>query len=233
MTLGNVGKAVSEQFSGSRKLLLVPLMTAVREDDDLRELVDRYWRECAQQVRNLELSLGAVANIYHEGSAEEGDEALASLEGRNPAAYPFLKETCERGAVLRPTDEIELLLEVVDLQRCLMQGLLSAKVAQQLSGWYRDTVKRRYEAIARRIDETLEKNQVGLLVIGQDHQVQIPQDIQVIYVAPPTLNDITRWLRDHPPGGGPASQEELQDEPPVPMAEEDGRNAPGPGQATG
>ena len=174
MTLGNVGKAVSEQFSDSRKLLLVPLMTAVREDDDLRELVDYYWRKCGQEVCNLELGLGAVADIYHEGSAEEGDEALASLEGGNPAAFPFLKETCERGAVLWPTDEMELLLEAVDLQRCLTQGLLSTKAAQQLSEWYRDTLKRRYKAIARRIDETLEKDRVGLLVIGQDYQVQLP-----------------------------------------------------------
>ncbi len=212
MTLGSVGKASTEQFSGARKLLLVPLMAAVRDDDELRELVERYWREAGVQVRKLEAGLGAVVHIYHEGSDREGEAALASLEQGNPAAYPMLKETCERGARLRPTEDTEALLEVLDLQRCMFQGLVSARVARQLSEWYRDALKRRYEAIAQRIDQTLEKDQVGLLIVSQDHQVQLPQDIQVFYVAPPALNDIARWLRDHPPGGGPPPAEGPGDE---------------------
>lgn len=215
MTLGSVGKAEAGQFDGSRKLLLVPLVTALRDDEELRRLVARYWEEVSQQVRSLEASLGLVSQLYHQGFVEEGDEALASLEKGNPLAYPFLKETCLRGARLRPTEEMDALLEAVDLQRCLLLGLLSSKVLGQVSDWYREAERRRYEGVARRIDETLERDQVGLLVIDEDHGVQFPQDIQVIYVAPPSLNDIRRWLRDHPPTGRPPAAEE-----PPPSAEE-------------
>ena len=31
----------------------------------------------------------------------------------------------------------------------------------------------------------------------ENHQVQIPADIQVFYVAPPALDEIKRWLREH------------------------------------
>ena len=232
MTLGSVGKASAEQFTGARKLLLVPLMAAVRDDDELRELVGRYWREAGQQVRNLEAGLGAVGHIYHEGSAGGGDAGLASLEQGNPAAYPFLKETCERGAQLQPTEDTEALLEVLDLQRCMFQGLVSTKVARQLSEWYRDALKRRYEAIAQRIDQTLEKDQVGLLVVSQDHQVQLPHDIQVFYVAPPALNDIARWVSDHPLGGGPPPAEGPGDEEEEQTGAEPDEKPPGAEEAT-
>ena len=48
---------------------------------------------------------------------------------------------------------------------------------------------------------------VGLLVISPDHRVQFEADVGVIYVAPPTLDRINTWLRDHPPGPPPEPSE--------------------------
>ncbi len=213
MTLGSVGKAAASQFQGSRKLLLVPLVAAFRvtafgNDEELGLLVARYWEEAGQQVRGVEASVGLVAQVYHQGSVEEGDQGLASLEKGGSPAFALVKETCLRGARLRPSEDLDALIETVDLQRCLMMGLASPKVAGQVSEWYRDAEQRRYAAVAQCIDTTLEKDQVGLLVIAQDHHVQFPQDVQVIYVAPPSLNDVTRWFRDHPPGAAPPPAEE-------------------------
>jgi hypothetical protein len=56
--------------------------------------------------------------------------------------------------------------------------------------------KKRNEYIARQIDETLKPDEIGVLFMREGHQVQFPQDIQVIYVAPPALDEIERWLRD-------------------------------------
>ena len=102
------------------------------------------------------------------------------------------------------------------VQRCLMAGLVSPKVARQLQEWYADAEKRRYESIAQRINETLEANQVGLLVISQDHQVQFPEDVRVFYVAPPALNDISRWLREHSPAAAPQDTPDAEEPPPDP-----------------
>jgi hypothetical protein len=56
--------------------------------------------------------------------------------------------------------------------------------------------KKRNEHIARKIDETLKDNEIGILLMRENHQVQFPPDIQVFYVAPPALDEIKRWLRE-------------------------------------
>jgi hypothetical protein len=68
---------------------------------------------------------------------------------------------------------------------------------QKASECYQEASRRRYELMAKRIDETLKDEEAGILIIGQDHAVQFPPDIQVFYVAPPALDELYRLLRDH------------------------------------
>ena len=70
---------------------------------------------------------------------------------------------------------------------------------------YLEVTNRRYQHIASHIDETLKEDESSILVIGDDHRVQFPNDIQVFYVAPP-LNDLRRWISDRM-AGSPRSQE--------------------------
>ena len=199
MTLGNVGRPAAADFAGQRKLLLVPFVSAAAEDQDdggLRPIVERYWNEAADHVRNLERQLGSVTRVYHEGAVAGGDAELALLERANPAAYPFVKAAVERGADLQTTEDADALLEAIDLQRCLLVVQASRAVAERLHEWLTDARKRRYDAIARAVDDTLPSGGVGLLVISQDHQVQFPPDVRVFYVAPPALDHLDRWLRN-------------------------------------
>ncbi|MDE2766091.1 MAG: hypothetical protein OXI25_06655 [Chloroflexota bacterium] len=199
MTLGNVGRPSAAEFAGQRKLLLVPFVSAAAEEQDdgeLRPLVERYWSEAAEQVGNLERQLGSVTRLYHEGAVAGGEAELALLERANPAAYPFVKATVERGAELQATEDAETLLEAIDLQRCLLVVQGSRAVAERLHEWLADARKRRYDAIARAVGDTLPPGGVGLLVISQDHQVQFPPDVRVFYVAPPALDQLDRWLRN-------------------------------------
>jgi len=221
MTIGNVGKAESSQFLGARKLLLVPLAGFVNQEEELKRLTAKYWTEVGEQVQKLEAGLGPVARLYHEGTVDDGESALAMLAQSNPDGHAFLKEAFGRGAELHSTENIELFLEVMDLQRCLVMGLASQKVGEQVATWHRDAQQRRYEAIGTNINDTLKADEVGLLVISQDHQVQFADDIQVFYVAPPALNEIIQWMRDQQiaaqfsnaePGDGPSP---LPDEAPA------------------
>ena len=198
MTLGDVGRPSAAEFAGQRKVLLVPFVSAMGEEEDteLRGLVERYWSEAEAQVRNLERQLGSVTRLYHEGAVAGGEAELAMMERANPAAYPFVKGAVERGAELRATEDAEALLEAIDLQRCLLVVQASRAVAERLHEWLADARKRRYDAIARAIGETLPPGGVGLLVISQDHQVQFAPDIRVFYVAPPALDQLDRWLRN-------------------------------------
>ena len=63
-----------------------------------------------------------------------------------------------------------------------MLPLASQKVGLTLQAWLMEGNRTRYEKIGSQIDETLGDNEVGLLFIGERHQVQFAQDIEVLYV---------------------------------------------------
>ena len=205
MTLGNVGKGTYAEFAGKRKLLLVPYVAAVRDDAELDALVAAYWEEAFAQVAKLEQTLGAVRHIFHEGVVGEGpgegaEERVKALELGNPAGFPHVSAALDRGATLEPTEDAELLRETLDLHRCIAVVQASRSVQDRLVEWFEDARTRRYAFIARRISEAMELDGVGLLVISPDHRVQFDADVGVIYVAPPSLDRINTWLRDHPLG---------------------------------
>ena len=139
--------------------------------------------------------MGKASHIYHENLGEGGDEGLARLEAADERSHRFVKAQCSAGAVLEATEDEELLLEVMDLQRCLMLPFASERLANRLHEWYFDSMRQRYEHIAKGIDETLGENEVGILLISERHQVQFPQGLEVIYVSPPALDEYRRWLQ--------------------------------------
>jgi len=99
-----------------------------------------------------------------------------------------------------------LLTEFMDWSRCLSVGLQNQKVLTKVYEFYTEASKKRNEHIAKQIDETLKANEIGILLMGEGHQVQFPPDIQVFYVTPPALDEIKRWLRDQEAKSQPASQ---------------------------
>ncbi|GAG19440.1 unnamed protein product, partial [marine sediment metagenome] len=99
-------------------------------------------------------------------------------------------------AIFETVEEEELLEEVMDWQRCLMLGFISAKVASKVSESYVGAAKKRNEFMAKKISETLKDDEAGLLFIRKEHSVQFPSDIEVFSIFPPALDEIHRWYRD-------------------------------------
>ena len=81
----------------------------------------------------------------------------------------------------------------MDWSRCLTVATGPA-VVRQIAGFLREASQKRNAMMAQRIDDSLGDDEAGLLIIGQDHAVQFPPDIQVFYVSPPTLDEIARLL---------------------------------------
>ena len=77
-----------------------------------------------------------------------------------------------------------------------MLGLQNQRVIGQVYASYLEAAKKRNESINAKIDETLQKDETGILIMRENHQLQFPTDIQIIYVAPPALDEIKRWLRE-------------------------------------
>lgn len=195
--LGKLEKPSADQFKEKRKLYLVPLVFAPREPDpDFADLYERYWREVREHLLKLEMSMGPIARVYHEAVWLAGQEGLDAAERVNERSASVARSKVEAGATFEALEDREPMVESIDWQRCLLLGLQSEKVAMQVESYYSEAERLRYEAMARRIDESLKPEEAGLLFISGDNRVSLPPDVRLFRVAPPALNDIHRWLRD-------------------------------------
>ena len=193
--LGRVERPSTESFQGKRKLFLVPHLYKPSADaDEGNTILQRYWDQIQSQVASLESGLGWIKHIYHEGLTEGGEKAVAYLEAIDQRCHTFVQAKTQAGATLEATEDEVVLGEILDLQRCLMLPFTSNTVGTKLQEWFTDGVRRRYEHISNRIDQTLGENGVGLLMINERHQVQFPADVEIFFVAPPALDEFRRWL---------------------------------------
>ena len=195
--LGKIEKPDAEHFTGKRKLYLVPLIFSQEEAPvEYVEKCKLYWEQVSQHVANLESKIGKVNHVYHESIAQAGEDGLKMVEKLNPSGCHIVKEQCQSGAVLEATEDKELAEENMDWERFLIIGFISQKVGKMVSEFYLEASRKRYEHIARRIDETLKADEVGMLFIREGHSVQFPKDVEVFSVVPPALDEIYRWMRD-------------------------------------
>ena len=196
--LGSIEKPEAERFKGKRKLYLVPLIfSGEKAPQEYLERYNRYWEQVSQHIVNLESKISQASHIYHESIVLAGENGLMVMEKLNPASCQLVKDKCQGGAVLEATEDKELAEESMDWERCLLMGFVSQKVAKMVSESYLEAMRKRYEHIARIIDDTLKPDEVGILIIREGHLVQFPLDIEVFSVSPPALDEIRRWQRDH------------------------------------
>lgn len=196
--LGKIEKPEAENFKGKRKLYLVPLIFS--SEDAPPEYVERfnlYWEQVSQHIANLESKISKVSHVYHEAIALAGENGLEVMEKLNPSSCQIVRDKCQGGAVLEATEDKELAEETMDWERCILMGFISQKVAKMVTEFYVEVLRKRYDYIAQKIDETLKPDEVGILLIQEGHLVQFPPDIEVFSVSPPALDEIRRWRRDH------------------------------------
>ena len=198
--LGRITRPTTANYAGKRKLLLAPLIQPAASPDGIppegAEIINRYWSQVDVQVRAVQNALGNIARIYHENLPDGGADGLGYLEATALGSHALVKGLMENGTALETTESMDILAETLDLQRCLMQPLMSRAVAAGLQEWFTDANRRRYEFIAAAIDAGIGDDETGLLIINERHQVQFPADIEVIYIAPPALDEFRRWLQN-------------------------------------
>ncbi len=194
-TLGKIEKPEASQFKFGRKLFFVPLIfRSIEKDASLSELASRYWSEVENQIDGLESKLSAVKRIYHEMLVGEDDSRhLSELSSGSEKLVGILKN---RGGVLTYIEDPEVLGEFLDWGRCISIGLRSPAVFEKVYKAYEEADRKRLELLAKKIDETLGTDESSVLFMREDHRLQFPSDIQVFYVAPPSLDAIQRALRE-------------------------------------
>lgn len=205
--LGKIERPSVEGYRSGRRLLFVPLVFAHSETEtDLLALIEKYWGQVQDHVAGMEAKLGEVKAVFHEMLPIGGEEGARAIEELSAGSYRVARASLDKGARLEPIEDAELLAEFMDWSRCLSIGLQSRKALDRIFEFYGEAGKRRNEHIARKIDETLKEDEIGILLMREGHQVQFPENVRVFYVAPPALDEIKRWLRERRESGEQESQ---------------------------
>ncbi|MFC1978277.1 hypothetical protein ACFLWS_08500 [Chloroflexota bacterium] len=195
--LGKIEKPEAGQFREKRKLYLIPLLFSWEDAPaEYVEQLNLYWQQVGEHVANLESKMGKVNRVYHESITLTGEEGLNVMEKLNPPVCQIVRDKCQSGAEFEVVEDADLSQESMDWERHLLMGFMSQKVAKVVSDFYVEAARKRYEHIARKVDETLMDNEVAMFFIRESHLVPFPPDIDVFSVAPPVLDKIHRWLRD-------------------------------------
>lgn len=193
--LAKMEKPEAAQFKNGRKLFFVPLIfKPMEEDASFSGLTALYWGEVENHLDNLESKLSNIKRIYHELLA--GEEGVKHLADLSVGSHRIVESLMGRGAVLTDMEDDAILGEFMDWGRCLSLGLQSSTVFNKVYEAYYEAQRKREEHIAKRIDETLEADESAVLFMREGHRVQFPADIQVFYVAPPSLDALQRALRE-------------------------------------
>ena len=197
--LGKIEKPKAELLMGKKKLCSIPLLFSWESAPaEYVEKLNPYWQQVKEHVANLESKIGRVSHVYHESITMAGEEGLKVLEKLNPFSCQLARDKCQSGAQLDAVEDTALAEENMDWERHLLMGFVSQKVARMVTDFFMEASRKRYEYIAKRIDETLKDNEATMLFIREGHRVQFPSDIEVFSVTPPVLDGIHRWLRDRP-----------------------------------
>lgn len=195
--LGQIERPEAEKFAGKRKLYCVSNMHSFKDaPDDYTALVSKYWDEVAAHTERLEVA-GKIQKIFCEGITVAGQEAFDALGKMNELALPLIKKKVDEGAELFPVEKEEVFGPFLDWANCL-SVVRTKEVFTKVFESYIELAKKRLEHAAGLIAGNLQEGEAGLLIMRDEDrmQLQLPANIEIFLVTPPSYDDILRWFRD-------------------------------------
>jgi C4-dicarboxylate-specific signal transduction histidine kinase len=155
--------------------------------------------QVASKIENLE-RMGKVSHVFVESVTKEGESGLDMVKQLSEECHGIVKEKVDKGAELVVVENEEVLNEFLEWSLCLSIIRRSQKVLTKIFELHQDARDRRNKEIANKINQTLKKNDCGLLVMTDENRLQIQpilsSDIQVFLIHPPTFNDIIQDFRE-------------------------------------
>lgn len=158
--------------------------------------VAAFWeRVRAEVLVRLEEALAGAGwerlRIYQDGLPAGGEVArriVTEVAEKGSPNYQIVEGLLQRGAHLEQTEDPALLQEEYGLIRRMAAAVGPEEQARAQQAYRQrgaGLLEERDRFIARRIDETLQAGEVGLLFMGAHHRVvsYLPQDIEVIPLA--------------------------------------------------
>jgi hypothetical protein len=150
-------------------------------------LIDGIWTQIDQTIDSWSLPYGKV-RLYQDGLPVCGRELeiVAELAQAGSRNHQLLLRLKERGAILMGTESADLLVREYRLikQTLAADGPATrARPEPSRQESSRSLLKRRDQAIAERINDTLRRGEIGLLFLGMLHSLEglLARDIQVAH----------------------------------------------------
>jgi len=150
--------------------------------------IQKMWNGLTHNVLNLEIDW-KNARVYQDGLPVCGREMeiITDLAKKGSKNHELVLQLIQKGATLEGTENKELLLqEYTYFQKIFHSDRLidKKKVVDEYKKVSQKLLRQRDEYIARRIDETLQADETGLLFMGMIHQVDryLPKNILVKFL---------------------------------------------------
>jgi hypothetical protein len=195
--LGKVERPEAGSYALKKKLYCVANVYTIRNaPHEFTALLVRYWSEVAQQTERLEAA-GKIKKIFCENIFVSGEEALDALSKINEQALQFVRKKVEEGAVLLPLETEEIFGQFLDWGNCL--GIVRThEVFTKVLDFYTDFGEKRIEHARHAIESNLMDGEAGLLIMRDEDRMrlQLPPEIEIFLVTPPSYDDLLRWLRE-------------------------------------
>ncbi len=146
--------------------------------------VDGFWNAVSRYFDSIEVS---GMKIYQDGMVAEGEvggKIVAEGVKMGSKNYRLVERLIKRGAVMVKTEDFMLVKEERDR---ILELTRAGNVAAKLRGFLRYRLSkrrlldRRDRFIAGRIDETLGKDETGIIFLGAYHDIirRLPADIKI------------------------------------------------------
>jgi len=149
-----------------------------------RKTVEGFWDAISRHFDSLDVK---GMKVYQDGMVGEGEVGRKIVEDTAKAGsknYQLVAKLLERGAVLIKTEDFELVKQEYDRLLAITQaGSIIQKIIAFIKYKLVKSIllNKRDAFIAKRIDETLEPDEKGILFIGAFHKIKnrLPESIQV------------------------------------------------------
>ena len=142
--------------------------------EDYEEKSEEYWNYIEEKIGPL---MKQIKRIYLEALVKDGEEGIEIAEKIfDLRGIKIFKALLKNGAKLQVTEDPSLIMEASSWQD-IMQNKPDFNVIVEM---LQENLKERDNHIVKTIDETLEKDETGLLVIESTHKFEFPASIKVI-----------------------------------------------------
>jgi hypothetical protein len=141
--------------------------------DDFEEKSNEFWSYVDEKLAGF---VGKVQRVYRDGICVQGDEALKQLVGLDVENFKIVKKLVDAGASFEVTEVALLVAESENWQKMLT----SEQSNQTVLEMFEDTMKERDSYVSKRVNETLQDDECGVLFMDPSRTVNLNEKIKVI-----------------------------------------------------